>query len=128
MEKKYEIIVYGASGFTGKICCKYLRDKYADLKWGIAGRNGEKLEQVKADLGLDCNVLIADGGDLDALKSLASQTKVVLSTAGPFARYGSLLVQACVEEGAHYTDITGENHWVRGLICLLYTSPSPRDS
>ena len=49
----------------------------------------------------------------DALKSLASQTKVVLSTAGPFARYGYLLVQACVEEGAH-TDITGENHWVRG--------------
>ena len=116
MEKNYEIIVYGATGFTGKICCKYLRDKYADLKWGIAGRNGEKLEQVKADLGLDCDVLIADGGDLDALKSLASQTKVVLSTAGPFARYGSLLVQACVEEGAHYTDITGENHWVRGLI------------
>ena len=52
-----------------KICCKYLRDKYADLKWGIAGRNGEKLEQVKADLGLDCDVLIADGGDLDDQES-----------------------------------------------------------
>ena len=116
MEKKYEIIVYGATGFTGQICCKYLRDNYSDLVWAIAGRNGDKLERIKSDFSLDCDVVVADGGDLDSLRSLASQTKVVLSTAGPFARYGSLLVQACVENGAHYTDITGENHWVRGLI------------
>ena len=116
MEKKYEIIVYGATGFTGQICCKYLRDNYSDLVWAIAGRNGDKLERIKSDFSLDCDVIVADGGDLGSLRLLASQTKVVLSTAGPFARYGSLLVQACVEEGAHYTDITGENHWVRGLI------------
>ena len=116
MEKKYEIIVYGATGFTGQICCKYLRDNYIDLVWAIAGRNGDKLEQIKSDFSLNCDVVVADGGDIDSLRSLASQTKVVLSTAGPFARYGSLLVQACVENGAHYTDITGENHWVRGLI------------
>ena len=72
MEKNYEIIVYGATGFTGKICCKYLKDKYADLNWGIAGRNGEKLEQVKADLGLDCDVLIADGFD-DAIIGIAER-------------------------------------------------------
>ena len=82
----------------------------------MAGRNKDKLEQLKSDFNLDCDVVVADGADLQALRSLASQAKVVLSTAGPFARYGSLLVQACVEEGAHYTDITGENHWVRGLI------------
>ena len=116
MEKKYEIIVYGATGFTGQICCKYLRDNYNDLVWAIAGRNGDKLDQIKSDFSLNCDVVVADGGDIDSLRSLASQTKVVLSTAGPFARYGSLLVQACVENGAHYTDITGENHWVRGLI------------
>ena len=116
MEKKYEIIVYGATGFTGQICCKYLRDNYNDLVWAIAGRNGDKLEQIKSDFSLNCDVVVADGGDIDSLRSLAGQTKVVLSTAGPFARYGSLLVQACVENGAHYTDITGENHWVRGLI------------
>ena len=86
------------------------------MVWAIAGRNGDKLERIKSDFSLDCDVVVADGGDLDSLRSLASQTKVVLSTAGPFARYGSLLVQACVENGAHYTDITGENHWVRGLI------------
>ena len=116
MERKYEIILYGATGFTGQICCKYLRDNYGDLTWAVAGRNKDKLEQVKSDYELECDVIVADGGDLESLKSLASKTKVVLSTAGPFARYGSLLVQACVEEGTHYTDITGENHWVRGLI------------
>ena len=82
----------------------------------MAGRNEEKLAQVKSDFNLECDVVVADGGDLESLRSLASQTKVVLSTAGPFARYGSLLVQACVENGTHYTDITGENHWVKGLI------------
>lgn len=116
MEKKYEIIVYGATGFTGQICCKYLRDNYKDLVWAMAGRNKEKLDRIKSDFNLECDVIVADGADLEALRSLTSQTKVVLSTAGPFARYGSLLVQACVESATHYTDITGENHWVRGLI------------
>lgn len=116
MDKKYEIIVYGATGFTGQICCKYLKDNYTDLVWAMAGRNGDKLEEIKSNLNLDCDVVVADGADIEALRSLTSQTKVVLSTAGPFARYGSLLVQACVESGTHYTDITGENHWVRGLI------------
>ena len=116
MDRKYEIIVYGATGFTGQICCKYLRDNYKDLVWAMAGRNEEKLAQVKSDFNLECDVVVADGGDLESLRSLTSQTKVVLSTAGPFARYGSLLVQACVENGTHYTDITGENHWVKGLI------------
>ena len=116
MDRTYEIIVYGATGFTGQICCKYLRDNYKDLSWAMSGRNVEKLEQIKSELNLDCDIVVADGADLEALRSLASQTKVVLSTAGPFARYGSLLVQACVESETHYTDITGENHWVRGLI------------
>ncbi len=116
MDKKYEIIVYGATGFTGQICCKYLRDNYKDLNWAMAGRNKEKLELIKSEFNLGCDIVVADGADIDALRSLASQTQVVLSTAGPFARYGSLLVQACVEENSHYTDITGENHWVRGLI------------
>ena len=116
MDRKYEIIVYGATGFTGQICCKYLRDNYKDLTWAMSGRNLEKLKQVKSELNLDCDIVVADGADLEALRSLTGQTKVILSTAGPFARYGSMLVQACVENETHYTDITGENHWVRGLI------------
>ena len=84
MDKKYEIIVYGATGFTGQICCKYLRDNYPDLIWAMAGRNKEKLEQIKSDFNLNCDVVVADGADIEALRSLASQTKVVLSTAVPF--------------------------------------------
>ena len=79
MDKKYEIIIYGATGFTGQICCKYLRDNYSDLVWAMAGRSATKLDQIKSEFNLDCDILVADGGDLDALKSLASQTKVVLS-------------------------------------------------
>ena len=116
MQKKYEIVLYGATGFTGQLCAKYLMNNYPDLNWAIAGRDKEKLEQLKSDINFSGDVLIADGQDLEALNALAEQTKVVLSTAGPFARYGSLLVQACVEQGAHYTDITGENHWVRDMI------------
>ena len=116
MQKKYEIVLYGATGFTGQLCAKYLMNNYPDLNWAIAGRDKEKLEQLKSDINFSGDVLIADGQDLEALNALAEQTKVVLSTAGPFARYGSLLVQACVEQGSHYTDITGENHWVRDMI------------
>ena len=126
MEKKYEIIVYGATGFTGQICCKYLRDNYADLVWAIGGRSKEKLERIKSDFNLNCDVVVADGGDIDSLRTLTGQTKVVLSTAGPFARYGSLLVQACVENETHYTDITGENHWVRGLIEKHHTEAASK--
>ena len=62
MNKKYEIILYGATGFTGKICCKYLRDNYGDLVWALAGRNKNKLEQVKSDFKLGGDVIVADGG------------------------------------------------------------------
>ena len=89
MGEKYEIVLYGATGFTGQICCKYLRDNYSDLSWAMSGRNKEKLENIKSEYDLDCDVIVADGGDLDALRALTAQTKVVLSTAGPFARYGS---------------------------------------
>ena len=116
MQKKYEIVLYGATGFTGQLCAKYFMNNYPDLNWAIAGRDKEKLELLKSDINFSGDILIADGQDLEALNTLAEQTKVVLSTAGPFARYGSLLVQACVEQGAHYTDITGENHWVRDMI------------
>ncbi len=116
MDKKYEIILYGGTGFTGQLCAKYFKENYPDLNWAIAGRNKDKLEETKEKFALKTDILVADGDNLEALRVLAGQTKVVLSTAGPFARYSDLLVQACVEQGTHYTDITGENHWVRTLI------------
>jgi len=116
MERKYQIILYGATGFTGRLCAEYLRDNYPEIKWAIAGRNQQKLEDLKSSLNLNCEIFIADGGDIDSIDHFVSKTKVVLSTAGPFARYSNFIVKSCVENETHYTDITGENHWVKDLI------------
>lgn len=116
MERKYQIILYGASGFTGKLCAEYLQKNYSDLNWAIAGRNKKKLENLKNSLNLDCDIFIAAGDDKESIDNFVSKTKVVLSTAGPFARYSNLIVKSCVENKTHYTDITGENHWVKDLI------------
>ena len=112
MNKKFDIIVYGATGFTGSLCVKYLKENYSGLTWGIAGRNQEKLENLSRNLGLDCKIFIADGDDLSALNEITKQARVVLTTAGPFHRYGSKLDASCVENATHYVDITGENFWV----------------
>ena len=116
MEKDIDIIVYGATGFTGKLCVEYLASEERSTKWAIAGRNKEKLKKVADDLCPDIEILIADSEDEDALDQLTQRTKVVLSTAGPFHRYGSKLVASCVKNNTHYVDITGENFWVKGLI------------
>ena len=116
MNKKFDIIVYGATGFTGSLCVKYLQKNYPDLRWGIAGRNQEKLEALSKKLGLNCEIFIADGNDLPALNEITKQTKVVLTTAGPFHKYGSNLVASCVTNSTHYVDITGEKFWVKEMI------------
>ena len=128
MKKKFDIIVYGATGFTGSLCVKYLKENYSDLVWGIAGRNQKKLEDLSKNLGINCKIFIADGNDLSALNEITKQTKVVLTTAGPFHRYGSKLVASCVENSTHYVDITGENFWVKnfqkkfGVFLLFHSS------
>ena len=116
MDREYQIILYGATGFTGRLCAEYLRDNYPEIEWAIAGRNKKKLEDLKGSLNLNCEIFIADGKDIALIDNFVSKTKVVLSTAGPFARYSNLIVKSCVENKTHYTDITGENHWVKDLI------------
>ena len=97
MERKYQIILYGATGFTGKLCAEYLQQNYSGLKWAIAGRNKKKLEDLKNFLNLDCDIFIAACDDKESIDNFVSKTKVVLSTAGPFARYSNLIVKSCVE-------------------------------
>ena len=116
MQRKYQLLVYGASGFTGRLCAKYLHENYPDLSWAIGGRNKKKLEQLKKEMNLKCDILIADAENYEDLAKMVKETKVLLTTAGPYAKYGSLLLKACIFEKTHYTDITGENHWVKGLI------------
>ena len=116
MERKYQIIIYGATGFTGRLCAQYFKNNYPDLKWAIAGRDLKKLENLKSELGLDCDSFVASANDKEAINNFVLLTKVVLSTAGPFARYSDEVVRSCVKNKTHYTDITGENHWVKDLI------------
>ena len=116
MNKDIDIVIYGATGFTGQLCVKCFQSQGLEIKWAIAGRNLGKLQSVSKNLAPDIEILVADSDDEAGLNDICSRSKVVLSTAGPFHRYGSKLVKACVENGSHYVDITGENFWVKGLI------------
>ena len=116
MSKDIDIVIYGATGFTGQLCVKYFQSLDLDIKWAIAGRNLVKLENVASKFSTNVEILVAYSDDEKALKDICSRSKVVLSTAGPFHRYGSKLVAACIENDTHYVDITGENFWVKGLI------------
>ncbi len=116
MIKKIDIIIYGATGFTGKLCVNYLKKNYPDLNWAIAGRNIKKLIDIQKYFSLDCEIFIADGDDTIALDKMTKKTKIVLSTAGPFHRYGSKLVASCVKNNTDYVDITGETFWIKEMI------------
>ena len=116
MDKDIDIIIYGATGFTGQLCVKYFQSLETTAKWAIAARNQEKLRKVAEENLAEVEILIADSHDEVALDNLTLRAKVILSTAGPFHRYGSKLVASCVKNNTHYVDITGENFWVKGLI------------
>ena len=125
--RKYDVVIYGASGFVGKQAAAYLAQRNPAmgpggrkrLSWALAGRSASKLEETRHEIGegaRQAGIIVADAHDVAALDALARQASVVLSTAGPFALYGSELVAACVRQGTHYVDITGETPWVHGMI------------
>tara|TARA_B100000035_G_scaffold102135_1_gene86593 strand:- start:2773 stop:3960 length:1188 start_codon:yes stop_codon:yes gene_type:complete len=116
MQKDIDIIIYGATGFTGKLCVKYFQSLNTTVNWAMAGRNLIKLEKVAKENQTNVEILIADSDDEKALDNLTSRARVILSTTGPFHRYGSKLVASCIKNHTHYVDITGENFWVKGLI------------
>ena len=110
--RDYDLVVFGATGFTGQLVADYIAKVGAPARWAIAGRNRDKL----AALGHDVPILVADALDPNAVAKIARATKVVCTTAGPFAKYGSELVAACAEAGTHYCDLTGEVQWMRRMI------------
>ena len=116
MEREYDIIVWGASGFTGKLVVDYMAQQQgvSNLKWAVAGRNVEKVRQVLGDR--DIPIIQADSNDSESINALVQQGRVILTTVGPYARYGSSLVEACAAHGTHYCDLTGEVHWMRDMI------------
>ena len=116
MSRKFDLIIFGASGFTGQIAVKYIDKNYPALNWAIAGRNLEKLEKISANTEKKPEVFVADSHDNISLAELVKKTDVIASLAGPFNKYSNNLVQECINHGTHYVDITGENLWVRDLI------------
>ena len=116
MNRKYKIVIFGATGFTGELCAKFMSEKYSDIPIAIAGRSLEKLEKIKNKHGLPFPTIVADAFDVNALEKMCKDTEVVLSTAGPYHKYGSDLLGACVKNGCHYVDITGESFWIKDMI------------
>lgn len=121
-DTKYDVIVYGATSFVGQIITRYMHETFGDgqggnaLSWAIAGRSKSKLQQVADEVGLTgIDMLVADASDEAALKGLCDNTKVIMSTVGPYALYGDTLVKVCAETGTHYCDLTGEAQWIRRM-------------
>jgi short subunit dehydrogenase-like uncharacterized protein len=125
-EREFDVIVWGATGFTGHLTAEYLLERYGlggDLRWALGGRSAAKLEDIRTRLERDTGiatqslpVIIADADDVESLRNLVARTRVLCTTVGPYALYGSHLVAACAEQGTHYCDLTGEVHWMRRMI------------
>ncbi len=119
---RYDVVVWGATGFVGKLICGYFLQRYgADsaVRWAMAARSEGKLDALKAELGAAAAtvpVLVADAADPGSLEALVKSCRVVLSTVGPYAQYGSPLVEACAKFGTDYVDLAGETQWIRRMI------------
>lgn len=121
-EREFDIVVWGATGFTGALVAEYLLAQYGadgDVRWAIGGRSETKLGALKKRLGSRAEslpVIVADSGDRPALAAMVRRTRVVLTTVGPYAKYGTPLLEACVEAGTSYCDLAGEVQWIRRMI------------
>lgn len=119
-DPEYDVVVFGATGFTGALTAEYLAAHApAETRWALAGRNRQKLEDLRARLNVDVPLLAADVEDEASLRTLAGSTKVVITSVGPYVRYGESLVKACTAAGTAYVDLTGEPEFV-DLMWLRY--------
>ena len=121
MNNKYDFIIFGASGFTGKLVVEYVLKTYgfnSGINWAIAGRNKQKLLSIKADLDApnDLEIFIVDSNDKISIDAMINKTKCVLTTVGPYQLYGSNIVEACVNAGVDYVDLCGEPGWMYEMI------------
>jgi short subunit dehydrogenase-like uncharacterized protein len=119
--REFGLVVYGATGYTGRLVCEYLNKQYGingDVKWAMAGRSQEKLIQVRDEMGIPDNVpfVIADAENPASVQAMVQSTQVVLTTVGPYQKYGSDLVRVCSETGTDYVDLCGEPAWMHEMI------------
>lgn len=117
-DREFDIIVYGATGYTGRLVAEYLNTHYGSSpgapKWAMAGRSAEKLAAVRDEIGApaDTPLVVANADDPADLEAMCARTKVVLTTVGPYQLYGDQLVAACVKTGTDYADLCGEPAWM----------------
>jgi short subunit dehydrogenase-like uncharacterized protein len=125
MARKYDIVVYGATGYTGRLVAEYLATTHAGsgLTWAMAGRSADKLAQVRDLIGAsvdtplpDIPLIVADSDDLGSLAAMAASTVALITTVGPYQLYGTDVLAACVAAGTHYADLCGEPVWMRQMI------------
>ena len=118
---KYDFVIYGATGFTGKLVVEYAINQYANnnkISWAIAGRNNEKLEHVQEKYNLPSNIgkIVVDSNDQNSIDEMVSQTKCVLTTVGPYQLYGEKIVKTCISTGTDYVDLCGEPGFMHKII------------
>jgi short subunit dehydrogenase-like uncharacterized protein len=119
--KKFDIVVYGATGFTGQLVAEYLAAQYKNdksLKWAMAGRSLDKLKSVRDAIGApaDTPLVVADAGDTASLQAMVNDAKSIITTVGPYQNYGNELIAACVASGTDYFDLCGEPVWMHQMI------------
>lgn len=119
---RLDVIIFGASGYTGKYTVYEGVKLLKGLKWGIAGRNREKLEEVLATMGKKARedlskipIIIADVGDQDSLLQMAKQAKVIVNCTGPYVQFGEPVVKACIEAATHHVDVSGEPLFIESM-------------
>jgi len=119
--REFDIVLWGATGFTGRLVADYLVRNHlggdTGLRLALAGRNKEKLEGIAKEVGApQLPILIGDSFDAESLNAIASKAEVLITTVGPYAKYGAELVGACVRNGTDYCDLTGETHFIAAMI------------
>ena len=120
--REYDVIIYGATGYTGRLVAEYMAQQYGvggkAPKWAMAGRSMAKLIEVRSLINApeDTPLVVADADDANTLDAMVKRTTVVLTTVGPYQLYGDGLVAACVKNGTHYVDLCGEPGWMREKI------------
>ena len=119
--RELDIVVYGATGFTGRLVAEYLNNQYGvngEVVWAMAGRSQSKLEQVRDEMGISADVplVVADSSNLDSIKAMVERTAVVCTTVGPYQLYGNELVDTCASAGTDYVDLCGEPGWMYDMI------------
>lgn len=117
-DREFDVVVFGATGFTGRLVAEYIAATHPDIRWAMAGRSQTKLEQVRDEMGVPAEtpLIVADSSDPASLKAMAERTRGVITTVGPYQKYGEPLVAACAEAGTDYVDLCGEPAWMRDII------------